>query len=312
MPVAPDAILQDHAGRTVLRFERSLRQPPERVWTALTALDGLRSWHPSPFELEPRVGGAVRYLPPDGAAFGDGEVTAYEPPRALAYTWGDDHLRFELEPHGDGTRLVLTHTFDDRLKAARDAAGWHLCLDALASSLGGDDAPAPVGDAAIPAGWRELNSLYEERFGIAADEATPPPIDIGARAAVAPLLMFTGNAEEAMRFYASAVYPSRIERIERYEAGEQGPQGTVKHASMLLGGQRVRCIDSPNVHAFGFTPAISLTVECETTDAVDRLFARLADGGAILMPLDAYPFNRRFGWLTDRFGVSWQVMLAGG
>ena len=92
MPVAPDVVLEDHQGRTLLRFERLLHHRPAKVWAALTELDELRPWHPSPFELEPRAGGAVRYVPPDGAAFGEGEVTEYDPPRVLAYTWGEDRL----------------------------------------------------------------------------------------------------------------------------------------------------------------------------------------------------------------------------
>jgi uncharacterized protein YndB with AHSA1/START domain len=127
MPNA-DAVMHDDHGRTVLRFERTLDHPADQVWRYLTEAAELRGWHPSPFELEPRVGGAVRYLPPDGAAFGEGEVTEYDRPRVLAYTWGDDHLRWELEPRGDGCLLVLTHTFDDHFKAARDAAGWDACL----------------------------------------------------------------------------------------------------------------------------------------------------------------------------------------
>ena len=173
MPDA-DAVLQDRRGRTVLRFERALTHPPERVWRALTQLDDLRAWHPSPFELEPLLGGTVRYLPPDGAAFGEGQVTEYDPPRVLAYTWGDDLLRWELEPRDDGSLLVLTHTFDDRFKAARDAAGWHLCLDALVASLAGTK-PASQEAGGLPPAWQELNRAYEERFGIPRDKATPPP-----------------------------------------------------------------------------------------------------------------------------------------
>lgn len=176
MRAAPDAILEDHEGRTVLRFERVLEHPPDDVWTALTEPAELRTWHPSPFELEPTVGGAVRYLAPGGDALGPGVVREYEPPHVLAYSWGEDDLRWELSPHSEGTLLVLTHTFDDRLKAARDAAGWHLCLDTLASSLAGADEPAPVGDASIPVGWRDLNAAYEKRFDIPPEKATPPPL----------------------------------------------------------------------------------------------------------------------------------------
>jgi len=177
MPLTPDATMYDEDEHTVIRFERLLRHPPERVWSALTTVDELAAWHPSPFELEPRAGGAVRYQPPFDHAIGDGTVTAYEPDRLLAYTWGEDELRWELRPHAEGTVLVLTQTFDDHYKAARDAAGWHLCLDALSGALDGAGAaaPAPTGERAIPAGWLELNDAYQERFGIAPDEATPPP-----------------------------------------------------------------------------------------------------------------------------------------
>src|ERR1700753_770787 len=160
MPAA-DATLEDREGRTVLRFERSLGHPPERVWAALTEVDDLRHWHPSPFELERRTGGAVRYLPPEGTAFGDGTVIAYEPPRLLAYSWGDDELRWMLEPSGAGTRLTLTHTFDDPLKAARDAAGWDLCLSSLGRVLVGERGPAPTGERAILGDWDALNRAYE-------------------------------------------------------------------------------------------------------------------------------------------------------
>jgi predicted 3-demethylubiquinone-9 3-methyltransferase (glyoxalase superfamily) len=63
-------------------------------------------------------------------------------------------------------------------------------------------------------------------------------------------------------------------------------------------------------HGFTFTPAISFAVACEDADEVDRLFAALSEGGQVLMGLDAYPFARRFGWVNDKFGVSWQFRFA--
>jgi predicted 3-demethylubiquinone-9 3-methyltransferase (glyoxalase superfamily) len=113
-----------------------------------------------------------------------------------------------------------------------------------------------------------------------------------------------------MRFYASVFFPARIERIERYGAGEPG-EGTVKHATLRLGDRTVRCIDSPPVHPFTFTPAISIAVRAASADAVDGMFARLGDGGTVLMALDRYPFSERFAWVTDRFGVSWQLSFEG-
>lgn len=176
MPKA-DAILQDRDGRPALRFERLLPHSPERVWEALTSPGELPAWHPSPFELEPRVGGAVTYPKgEEGPDMPSGEVTAYDPPRLLGYTWGEDDLLWELRPHDGGCLLTLTHSFDDRLKAARDAAGWDLCLAALSTSLEGGDFPREtIDDERLPQGWSELNSAYQERFGISPDEATPPP-----------------------------------------------------------------------------------------------------------------------------------------
>jgi len=178
MPIAPEAILQDQEGRSVLRFERTLSHPPERVWRALTDRSELGGWHPTPFELEPEVGGTVRYASAgevsDAPEMPDGKVTEYDPPRVLAYTWGDDDLRWLLVPHDDGCQLVLTHTFDDRFKAARDAAGWHVCLDALEAALWGDPDSREVMSGPEKA-WVGLNTAYEERFGIPHDKATPPP-----------------------------------------------------------------------------------------------------------------------------------------
>jgi hypothetical protein len=104
----------------------------------------------------------------------DGEVTHYDPPRVLGYTWDEDRLRWELRPHDEGCVLILTHTFDDHFKAARDAAGWHVCLDALAVALEGNPDSRQVMSGPEKA-WVGLNAAYEERFGIPHDKATPPP-----------------------------------------------------------------------------------------------------------------------------------------
>jgi uncharacterized protein YndB with AHSA1/START domain len=169
MPAAPDATLQDREGRSVLRFERILPHPPERVWQALTEPTEHRSWHPTPFELEPEVGGKVTYLPSEEVPeMPAGEVKEYDPPRTLAHTWDEDLLRWELRAHDDGCLLVLTHTFADHFKAARDAAGWHVCLDALDAALRADTERPP-------SDWAALNAAYQERFGIAPEDATPVP-----------------------------------------------------------------------------------------------------------------------------------------
>jgi predicted 3-demethylubiquinone-9 3-methyltransferase (glyoxalase superfamily) len=126
---------------------------------------------------------------------------------------------------------------------------------------------------------------------------------------ITTFLMFAGAAEEAMNFYISLFPGSRILSIERYGAGEPGREGTVKTAVFELNATRFMCIDSPVQHAFTFTPAISLFVDCDTEQQLENAFERLSAGGQILMPLDAYGFSRRFAWLQDRYGVSWQLNL---
>ena len=127
---------------------------------------------------------------------------------------------------------------------------------------------------------------------------------------VATFLMFAGQAEAAMQLYQSLFPDATIRCLERWEPGEAGPAGAVKQAELELCGQRLRFFDSPAVHDFTFTPAVSLFVECESEAELDATFARLADGGQVLMPLGDYGFSRKFGWTNDRFGVSWQLNLA--
>ena len=74
-----------------------------------------------------------------------------------------------------GCRLTLEHSFADRFKAARDGAGWHLCLTALDALLDGAEAPAKGSARELPEGCRELNESYQRRFGIRPEEATPVP-----------------------------------------------------------------------------------------------------------------------------------------
>ena len=122
--------------------------------------------------------------------------------------------------------------------------------------------------------------------------------------------MFEGKAEEAMSFYVSLFPDSRVISISRYGAGEAGKEGTVMRAVFSIAGQEIMCIDSPMKHDFTFTPSLSIWIEAESDDELQRLFAALSDGGTQLMPLGEYGFSRRFGWANDRYGVSWQLNLS--
>jgi predicted 3-demethylubiquinone-9 3-methyltransferase (glyoxalase superfamily) len=123
------------------------------------------------------------------------------------------------------------------------------------------------------------------------------------------LLMFEGKAEEAMTFYVSLFKNAKIDDIQRYGPGEMGTEGSIKVASFTLGTQRMSCIDSPMKHHFTFTPSISIVVDCDDEAELDSVFEQLSANGQVLMPAANYGFSRRFGWVSDRFGVSWQLSL---
>jgi predicted 3-demethylubiquinone-9 3-methyltransferase (glyoxalase superfamily) len=121
--------------------------------------------------------------------------------------------------------------------------------------------------------------------------------------------MFAGEASAALTLYAE-IFPSfRVEQIERYGRGGPGPEGTVKLAEASFAGQALLVIDSPVKHAFTFTPAMSLFVDCDSREELESAFAQLSADGQVLMPLGNYGFSTWFGWCVDRFGVSWQLNL---
>jgi predicted 3-demethylubiquinone-9 3-methyltransferase (glyoxalase superfamily) len=126
---------------------------------------------------------------------------------------------------------------------------------------------------------------------------------------VTPFLMFEGRAEEAMKLYTSVIPGSRIVEMQKYGKEHGAAEGLVLKATFTLGGREVICIDSPAKHAFTFTPSISMFVTCASAAEVDRIFGALGEGGQVMMPLGEYPFSKRFGWTSDRFGVSWQIIL---
>lgn len=127
---------------------------------------------------------------------------------------------------------------------------------------------------------------------------------------VTPFLMFqNGDAEEAMNFYTSLIEDSEIKEIARYDENGPGKAGTVIQARFSLNGQEFMCIDSHVRHAFEFTPSLSLFLTCETEKEIDYLYQALLEDGEALMPIDNYGFSKKFGWVNDKYGVSWQLSL---
>lgn len=126
---------------------------------------------------------------------------------------------------------------------------------------------------------------------------------------VTPFLMFQGDAGPAIALYRELIPGVEVKRLDHYGPGEPAPEGQVSRAVLVIAGQELMIIDSPPVHAFSFTPSVSFFVDCADELEIERLYAGLADGGEVRMPLDNYGFSLRFAWVDDRYGVSWQLNL---
>jgi uncharacterized protein YndB with AHSA1/START domain len=124
-------------GAFVWSFEQRLAAPPEVAFRALTEPEQLARWFP--FELRGRraLGAELTFVDPSGELPPEhGEITEYEPPRVIAYGWGEQHFRWALAPEGDGSRLVLQNTFSPAMKVERDeTACWGHCQHALEAQL---------------------------------------------------------------------------------------------------------------------------------------------------------------------------------
>lgn len=125
-----------------------------------------------------------------------------------------------------------------------------------------------------------------------------------------PFLMFQGGkAEEAMNYYSSVMKDANITSIVRYGVDQGGDEGTVMQATFVVKEQEFMCMDSNIKHEFTFTPSTSIFIECDSEEEIDELYDKLLDGGGALMPLGDYGFSKKFGWINDKFGVSWQLNL---
>ena len=113
---------------------------------------------------------------------------------------------------------------------------------------------------------------------------------------ITPFLWFDNQAEEAMDFYLSVFKNSKRLTVSRYGEAGPGPKGSVMVASFELDGQKFMALNGGPHHKF--TPAVSFMVNCETQQEVDEYWEKLCEGGA---PIQC-------GWLTDKFGLSWQIV----
>lgn len=126
-------------------------------------------------------------------------------------------------------------------------------------------------------------------------------------------MWFDDNAEEAVTFYTSIFENSQTGKTTRYDADSAKvsgqPEDSVLTIDFTLEGYQLIALNGGP--AFQFTPAISFLVMCDNPEKVDQLWQKLNEGGTALMELGSYPFSERYGWVQDRFGLSWQLMFAG-
>lgn len=166
---ASGARIHKEGEKWTLVLVRDLRHPPAKVWTAITEPEHLREW--APFDADRSLGavGTVKLstVGAPSAVVTETRVKRADEPTLLEFSWGEQDLRWELEPlQTGGTRLTLWHNIDKRY-IAMGAAGWHICFDVLDRHLGGDPIGRLVGQDAIQfGGWTRLHGEYAKQFDV--------------------------------------------------------------------------------------------------------------------------------------------------
>jgi len=225
-------------GKPVLRFERTLKHPPEKVWKAVTDPTEMAHWFPATVHTELRAGAPMQFsFGGDevdlGSPYSEGVVLECDPPKIYAFRWFDSVLRFELVPDELGCRLFFSHamsgagTWSDFPSVARQMPGWHGCLDALTGQL---DGQPPIRDAFLAVAER-----YIEEFGLAEGELRDEPDGYLVRferdliqpaEAVWSALTESLPAGEVTKPPRLLEYPAPAGGRVRIELGHQEPLGT--------------------------------------------------------------------------------------
>ncbi len=126
---------------------------------------------------------------------------------------------------------------------------------------------------------------------------------------ITPFLWFDDQAEQAMDFYTGLFERSKVDRISRLGDEVPGPKGKVLTATFRLAGSEFMALNGGPEYTF--TPATSFFVSCQTQAEIEALWNKLSQGGIVLMEFGQYPFSEKFGWLNDRYNLSWQLSLTG-
>ena len=119
-----------------------------------------------------------------------------------------------------------------------------------------------------------------------------------------------GNAENTMNFYMEIFNNSKVISVKRWGDEQEEVANKIMQATFELDGNLFMCSDSPAIHDWNFTPAVSIYIECEDEEEIIRLNSKLSENGKVMMSIDFdYGFSKKFGFIQDQFGVSWQLNL---
>lgn len=160
---ASGATVDKQGERWTLILVREFRHKPEKVWQAITDPVHLREWAPFDVDHSLAVQGATVTLTTIGAQSSQTVIAKAEPPHRLEYSWGENHMRWQLEECEGGTRLTLWHNIPENF-VSMGAAGWHICLDVLEHLVDGNPLGRIVGPDAMKHGWPRLKAEYDAQF----------------------------------------------------------------------------------------------------------------------------------------------------
>jgi uncharacterized protein YndB with AHSA1/START domain len=177
-PATGVQIRKSEAENWELVVVRELRHPPENVWQAITDPAHLREWSPFDADKSLATAGATVKLTTVNAPqlhVTETKIIRADAPHFLEYTWGQNRMRWELEPTATGTRLTLWTAINRRF-ISMGAAGWHICLDVMDLYLAGTPIGRLVGTDTMKFGaWQRLNNEYAQQFGVEARQLPPRP-----------------------------------------------------------------------------------------------------------------------------------------
>jgi len=261
-----------------LTFSTHIRAPKNRVWHALWDDANYRQWTTVFHEGSHAVsdwqeGSKILFLGPEGSGMVS-RIARLVPNEFMSF----QHL-------GEMKSGVEDYT-------SAEAQGWAGALEnyTLREKDGGTELSVEL----------DTENSFAEYFAGTFPKALARVKELAEAQRITPFLWFDHRIEEALNLYASALPNSKIFNLVRN--GD-----TVFTADFSLCGQRFAAL---NGHpAFPFNASISFYVVCETETEIDSVWQQLSEGGSVMMPLQQYPWSAKYGWLEDRYGLTWQLGL---